>query len=123
MSGRAAILRVCSVPLVDLINVPKNANDWEIFAFSNRDQIQAIQQAILIQKNINLTQYELYPINFDNFQEWLQRNEQSHEDINSVLGLQSSDIESVDPKDERQLEAWIYLQYQELYSASAALQI
>lgn len=109
--------------LVDLINVPKNQTDWELFAFANRDQIFAIRQAILARNGINLTEYELYPIDFNNFEAWLQRNQQSHEDFNSVLGLQSSDIESVDPKDEKQLAAWIYLQYQELFSASSVLGI
>lgn len=111
------------MPLVDLINVPKNNTDWENFSFANRDQITAIRQAILAQKGVNLTEYELYPINFDNFVEWLEKKQQSHEDFNAALGLQSSDIESVDPKDEKQLTAWIYLQYQELFSASSALKI
>lgn len=109
--------------LASLINIPKSSSDWEEFFFSNRDQIQNIQKAILQQKNINLAQYIIYPVSMDNFQGFLEANQQSHEDFNSALGLQSSDIETVDPRDESQLSAWIYLQYQELFSASAALGI
>ena len=111
------------MPLYDLLNVPRSQTDWEVFSFANRDQITAIRQAILKQYNLNLTDYQLYPINFNNFKDWLQNNEQAHQDFNSVLGLQSSDIEELNPQDEKQLTAWIYLQYQELYSASAALKI
>lgn len=109
--------------LANLLNTPRTPSDFEEFFFSNRLQIDAIQKAILQQKNVNLTQYVLYPVSQDDFKGFLEANQQSHEDFNSVLGLQSSDLESVDLKDEKQLTAWTYLNYQELYSASAALKI
>jgi hypothetical protein len=43
--------------------------------------------------------------------------------MNGQLGLQSVDLEDVDLKDPRQLQAWINFEYQELYAASAALGI
>lgn len=75
---------------------------------------------------INLTEYVLYPFdetNQEDFQTFLENNQQAHNDFNAVLGLQSSDIEELDPKNERQLQQWIFTQYQELFSASAALKI
>jgi hypothetical protein len=114
------------VPLFDLLSVPTDGKSWEIWAFSNRDQCDNIRQAILKQKNINLTQYQLYPIDFstpETIQNFLANNSQAHDDFNSVLNLQSTDIEDVDFKDKKQLEAWINLVYQELYVASAALAI
>lgn len=74
----------------------------------------------------NLTEYVLYPFdenNKEDFQTFLENNSQAHDDFNSQLGLQSSDIEELDPKDEKALTSWIYTSYQELYSASAALKI
>ena len=109
--------------LSNLLNVPRSPTDWEEFFFNNRQQNTAIRQAILTQKGINLTEYILYPVDEHSFQTFLINNQQAHQDFNSVLGLQSSDIEELDPKNEQQLQAWIYLQYQELYSASAALNI
>lgn len=109
--------------LSNLINVPNNQSDWEQFFFNNKEQTTAIRQAILAQKGVSLTEYVIYPVNEDSFQGFLESNQQSHQDFNSILNLQSSDLESVDPKDEKQLSAWIYLQYQELFSASAALGI
>jgi hypothetical protein len=72
---------------------------------------------------VNLTEYTLYPISADHFQDFLQNNSQAHDDFNSVLGLQSSDIEELDPKDQNKLQEWIYLNYQEIYSACQKLKI
>lgn len=109
--------------LVNLLNVPKNQSDWENFFWANRTQLINIQQAVLKQKSVNLPQYVVYPVADDSVQDFLTNNSQSHQDFNAVLGLQSSDLESVDLKDEKQLEAWVYLNYQELYTASQALNI
>lgn len=109
--------------LAILQNVPKNDFDWEIWAFNNREHISEITQAIKAQHNVNLPEYQLYPINFNRFSEWLERKSQAHTDFNGVLGLQSSDLKEMDPKNEKQLSSWVYLQYQELFNASAELKI
>lgn len=109
--------------LVSLLNTPKNQSDWELFAFSNRDQINQIRKAILQQKGVNLIEYQVYPISAEAIQGFLEANQQAHSDFNSALGLPGSDLKEVDVRDERQLQAWTYLNYQELYSASAALGI
>lgn len=72
---------------------------------------------------VNLVEYQIYPINFNHFQDFLEANSQSHDDFNSVLGLQSSDIEELDPKDQNKLQEWIYLNYFELQSACQKLKI
>lgn len=109
--------------LPDLINVPRDEKSWEIWSFANKNQIFLIRQAIFEQKGINLPEYILEPIPFNNFPEWLDRKAQSHEDFNSTLGLQSSDLRDLDPQNEQQLKSWIYVQYQELFTASSALGI
>lgn len=114
------------MPISYLLNVPQSPEDWEIFAFTNRDQNTQIRQAIKKQHNINLTEYQLYPLDLsskENIQYWLIQNGQAHIDFNSVLGLESQDLYSVDFSDKNQLSAWIYLNWQELQSASSALQI
>lgn len=109
--------------LANLLNVPQSPLDWEQFFWNNRTQIDEIRQAILKQFNVNLTEYILYPVAENSLQDFLINNSQSHQDFNAALRLQGSDLESVDFKDDKQLKAWIYLNYQELYSASAALGI
>lgn len=106
-----------------LFEVPRTGLDWSRWSFNNKTAIDEIRQAILAQKSVNLPQYVLDPINFNAFYNWLTVNQQAHNDFNGVLHLQGDDLESVDIRDERQLEAWIYLNYQEIYSARAALNI
>lgn len=72
---------------------------------------------------VNLVEYQLYPINFNRFQDFLEANSQSHDDFNSVLGLQSSDIEELDPKDQNKLQEWIWQNYSEVNSACEQLKI
>lgn len=72
---------------------------------------------------VNLVEYQLYPIEFNRFNDFLQQNSQAHDDFNSVLGLQSSDIEELDPKDQNKLQEWIWLNYKELESACEQLKI
>ncbi len=189
------------MPLFQLLNVPHDANSWEIFSFALRDQITNLQKAIYqkfsqvlsitvtnggyytvatgfptigivggngngaaaevsqgtngviqaivvtnggeyytatptvvfssgtataiatVGATVNLPVYELYPVDFNRSQDWLTNVSQSVSNINSVLGLQDVDLQDVDLKDEKQLESWVNLLYQELYSASAALNI
>jgi tyrosyl-tRNA synthetase len=114
------------MPLFDLLSVPNSPEDWEQYSFATKNQIDLIRSAILKQKNINLAQYVLYPVDFSTpqgTQDWLQNLSQAHDDFNSVLNLQSSDIEDVDLKDKNQLQSWVNLVYQETYTACSVLQI
>lgn len=111
------------MPLVNLLNVPKDPDSWESWSFANKELQTEIRQAIQAQHSIKLQEYELYPINFNDFEGWLFRNSQGHNDLNSALNLQSADLSSVNIKDEKQLQVWVQLGYQELFSACANLKI
>ena len=108
-----------------LLNIPRSEGDWRIWSFNHRDQHDLIRQAILVKYNINLNAYPLDPIpeSEDGLLQWLAWNQQSHDDFTGVLNLQSSDLESVDFKNASQTEAWIFLHYEEHFSAAAALGI
>lgn len=109
--------------LARLLNVPQNNDDWESYFYDNRNQVIEIRQAILKQFSVNLTEYILYPVQKNDLQAFLLNNAQSHTDFNSVLDLQGADLLNVNFNDREQLEAWIYLNYQELFDASQALNI
>jgi hypothetical protein len=109
--------------LAALLNVPKNDDEWAIFSFHHRASHQAIRQAIAKQHNTILPDYPLDPIPFFAFQDWLKSNQSAHQDMDSVLGSQSSDIEDLNPLDERELQAWVFLHYVEHQTAEKILGI
>jgi hypothetical protein len=113
------------MPVSNLLNTPHNEYEWDIWAWSNKDAVTQIRQAIFTQTNgrTNLFEYQLHPISFDNFQQYLQNLQSSHDDFNEVLNLQGVDLEGVDIKDQNQLQSWVYLVWQETQSAFSALGI
>jgi len=113
------------MPVNDLLNIPATVDQWAIFSFANKTINDRIRQAIFSQTNgkVNLFQYQLDPINFDDFTSWLQNNQSTHDNFNEVLNLQGVDLEGVDIKDANQLQAWVYLNWQEIQSACLALGI
>jgi hypothetical protein len=111
------------MPLADLQNLPNSAEDWSVWSYSHRDQHNLIRNAIQASYGTNLNFYPIDPIDLSDFDIFLNYNQQAHDDMNGVLGTRGSDLLQLDYKDKRQLQAWIYLHYQEHYTASAALKV
>jgi hypothetical protein len=107
--------------LASLMETPENDNDWLVWGFANKQQNALIRQAIQLQYGTTLTEYVLYPIDFNNPVVFLQNNQLTHQAFLGILGLQSHDIEFSDFSNPAQLEAWIYINYKELYDASTKL--
>lgn len=108
-----------------LLNIPKDKDGWDTWSWAHRQHHDAIREAIQQQSNgaDNLAQYQLDPLPADDVTGWLSRNQQSHDDMNEVLQLQGTDLEGVNFKDSKQLEAWIYSHFLEHQSAAAQLAI
>lgn len=111
------------MPLVNLLNVPQTKEEWDIFSFSHRDSHKKIIQAIQAQNTVILSEYELDPINPEDVQGFLNRNQQAHQDMNRALQTQGSDLSEVDLNDPKQLQAWISAHYKEHYDAETELKI
>lgn len=106
-----------------LLEDPKTAESRSRWSFAHRDHHQIIRQAIQAKLGTVLPDYQLDPIPENDFPGWLNRNDSTHEDMNSALGLQSVNLLDVDFNDDKQRQAWVYLHYQEHFAAAAALGI
>lgn len=106
-----------------LLNVPTTANDWERWSLHHDRDHAEIIQAIAAQGGPSLNQYQLNPIPPQEIEAWLERNFQAHNDMNTALGLVSSDLEEVSFDDEGQKVAWIHIHWQEHTNARNALGI
>lgn len=109
--------------LANLLNVPTSDAEWQIWSFSHRDSHVRIRQAIQTQKGVVLPDYQLDPIFPQDMQGWLQRNSQTHNDMDGALGAQGTDLLDVDFNDEKQVQAWMFSHYQEHFTAEQALGI
>ena len=70
-----------------------------------------------------MAEYVLDPIPFFQLENWLRRNQESHQGFNQALGLTNTDLTALDPTNESEVAAWVNEEYQQLYSAYAALGI
>jgi hypothetical protein len=109
--------------LAALLNTPRTQDDWDRWSWHHLSSHTAIRQAIVAQKKIRLAEYILYPVNFGRLPDFLQANSQSHIDMLGVLGIQSEDLQDVDIRDQRQLQAWSWIHYLDHYNAENALNI
>lgn len=106
-----------------LENIPKTPTDWDYFTWNHRDSHDRIRAAIQAQFSINLRDYQIEPIDPDNINQFLENNQSLHAEMDAVLGLQSSDLQDVNLRDEKQLESWIRLNYLEHFYAETKLMI
>lgn len=107
--------------LANLLNSPNSDAEWAIWGFAHKDSHDLIRQAIQKKYGVNLDQYVLFPIDRDEIGTFLNNNQQAHDDFNGVLGTRGSDLLEVNLNDAAQKQSWIYLHYQEHYTASNAL--
>jgi hypothetical protein len=92
-----------------LYNIPSSDRDWNVWSLSHAASHMKIIQAVLAQKGRRLSQYQLDPIALDDFDDFLNRNQQAHNDIAGILGISNVDLQEVDVNDEGQKRAWIQL--------------
>lgn len=104
-----------------LFETPKSEAEWSRWSFSHRDSHQRIIQAIASKGGPSLTQYILDPISMPDFQGFLERNALSHFDMNAAIGAQGAELDELDPRDNNQLVAWIFVHAQEHRSAEERL--
>ena len=109
--------------LSQLLNVPRDSSEWAIWSWSHRDQHQQILQAVSKADQISLFEYIVDPIDFGDFESFLNQNQYAHNDFNGVLNTPGNDLTQVDPSDRNQLEAWIFLHFQEHLNAANKLQL
>lgn len=99
--------------VLNLMNVPQTEPDFAAWSFANQDHHNRVTDFIQNSTGAPVTVRQVDPIALFDFQDWLQRHQQWHNDINAALGLAGFDLSDLDYKNKQQLEAWIRLHSQE----------
>ena len=108
--------------LPDLYNPPPEDEGWQEYWFNHyNDHLEIVQafQKLLIP----MTVYIIYPWSEENKDTILEQHQQFHNDMNAAAGLPGSDISDFDQKNQNEMKAWVYLNYQEHLSIHTALNI
>lgn len=112
------------MPVFDLMNdfrvSPELKERW---MFAHQVDHNQIFQAVQTQFSVKLVQYRLYPYPENDKNSWLQDNQRAHDDFNGYLGLDSSDLQSVDFKSEEAFLSWLQDHYREHQAARLKLGI
>jgi len=103
--------------LVALLNNPQTEDEWNVWSFHHRLSHNAIRAAVLRNRDINLVDYQIDPINQRDMQDFLQRNSQLHIEMNAVLGAQTIDLQETDFSNPNTKQAWVYAHFLEHQTA------
>jgi len=106
-----------------LENLPETPDGWNRFSWDHRNSHDRIRAAIKTKYGVDLSDYQVDPIDSNLLGNFLQNNSQLHGDMNGVLGLQSGDLQDIDFSNKQQFEAWVRLHYQEHQQAELKLEI
>jgi hypothetical protein len=100
--------------LTALLNLDvKDKGPADRWGFNNFDDHQLVRDAIQKQTLENLVVYELYPVNWQNWESYALRHQSAHDEANGALGLAGTDLTSVDFNDEKKAADWIFAHYRE----------
>ena len=98
----------------------RKAEEWHFsHQFSHKQILQALQNTF----DIQLDDFQIYPYNPKDQQEWLIKHQSLHNAFTGYLQFTGSDLNRVDFNDPQQQQEWISENYTEHYSAHIALNL
>lgn len=97
--------------LAGLLNIPHSADDWAKWSFNHKLSHDLIRATIKKVYSEDLTDYIVDPIDMRNPHEFLQNNSELHNDMNSVLQLNGTNLQDADLSKPNELAAWINYHY------------
>ncbi|HEV2225074.1 MAG TPA: hypothetical protein VGR84_18930 [Candidatus Acidoferrales bacterium] len=90
-----------------LYTLPRDQRGWHDWSFSNADSHVRIVEAIQRQYGQTLSSLVLDPIPWHAIGDWLRNHFVMHAEMDSVLGIDSSDLTIPDFTDRLSMEAWV----------------
>lgn len=109
--------------LANLYNVPGSDQERAVWAFAHMAHHRDINAKIYLLIKVALPEYSLDPININDTGTWEYQHQLMHDAQNRLLGIQGQDLTGVNWKDQRLLNAWIFLNSSEHFQASNILEI
>lgn len=99
---------------------PRSLEEWALNHSADHDEIR---QAIRAQNIATLPEYQLYPVNWHDWQGFALRHQLAHNEANEALGIGGADLQTVDFNDPKQAAEWHFSHFAEHLGQRAALKI
>ena len=84
---------------------PEGMEQW---LFDHAQHHQAITDAVRVNFNTILPIYPIYPVNMEDTAKFMRDHQQAHNEMAAVLNTPNTDIGSVDFKDKKEFDAWLF---------------
>ena len=85
---------------------PTNTKSLEQWALWHHQDHIEIKQVIQTALGLNLTIYDLYPLDLHKLEDWSLRHQSAHNEMNSASGLSGQDLQEVNFLDRQQRLDW-----------------
>ena len=106
--------------LAQVVYPPPTPDGFKTWLFDHyQDHLAIIQRASTL--GYSLTQYRIWPVTEQSLQDFLQQHSFMHNEMNAIANVQGSDLEDIDFKDKKKLDAWYYLNFIEHQSVHSFL--
>lgn len=96
------------MPIANLYTIPQDKIDWSQWSFSNADSHRRIIEAIYNKFKISLGYYVVDPIPFESLPDWLRNHQQMHNEMDTILNIDSSDLTIPQFQNPRENEVFIF---------------
>lgn len=109
--------------LANLANVPSTDEERAQWSFAHMAHHRDIAEKIYVLLKLALPEYILDPVDVDDTGTWEYQHQLVHDEQNQLLGIDGQDLTGINWKDQNELTAWVQLNFNEHYQASAILEI
>lgn len=106
-----------------ILKPPVAETGWQEWLFHHARDHEEIIDAVRSQFNIILPTYNLDQFLTDDQSVWMQVHQQSHSDMNRLFGIGGSDLEVLDWKKPNEVDAWMWLNFNEHQGVRSILKI
>ena len=101
------------MPLPNIVEPPSDERGFDSWAYAHAVDHLEIITAITKSQNVTLPQYQIWPIDPNDIENFLQQHTQAHNDMNLQMGTPGNDLNNVDFKNNDQAKQWFYLNSEE----------
>jgi hypothetical protein len=109
------------MPLAQILHIPEGKDGLLFWSFSHDQQHQQIVQALNSKFALSLPVYILNPISETDFEGWITRHQQAHNDFNAALNFNGADLSGLDLNDPKKVQAFEWFNFVEHQNACAIL--